>query len=107
MCSKVHCIALLTNLHMPQLSAVRGVHKPRFLLSCSVRRFYVIIVCSYASCIMDCPCTSNVGGHVMDLLGTTACSTTCILNGLSPCFVRIMSSWYDEDYIQLYTYTAL
>ena len=44
MCSKVHCIALLTNLHMPQLSAVRGVHEPLFLLSCSVRRFYVIIV---------------------------------------------------------------
>ena len=44
MCSKVHCIALLTNLQMPQLSTVRGVHKSLFLLSFSVRRFFVIIV---------------------------------------------------------------
>ena len=44
MCSKVHCIALLRNLHMPRLSAVRGVHEPLFLLSWSVHRFYVIIV---------------------------------------------------------------
>ena len=43
-CSKVHCIVLQTNLHMPRLSATQGVHEPLVFLSCSVRRFCVIII---------------------------------------------------------------
>ena len=43
-CSKVCCIVLPTNLHMPRLSAVRGVHEPLFFLSYSVCRFCVITI---------------------------------------------------------------
>ena len=50
-----------------------------FLLSSSVRRFYVIIVA-----MLHVLWTVHVEAMVMDLLGTTTCSTTCILNGLSP-----------------------
>ena len=40
-------VVLPTNLYMPRLNAVWGVHEPIFVLSWSVRRFYVIIIAMF------------------------------------------------------------
>ena len=57
--SKVRCISLAppTNLHMPRLSAVQGVRKPFFFL-CLAASCIDSMSYSYASYILDCPCTA-------------------------------------------------
>ena len=57
--SKMRCIALPTNLHMPRLSVVRGLRKPLFFL-CVAASCIDSVSYSYASYILYCPCTSNV-----------------------------------------------